>query len=117
MCTGPLERADEIGFEDSFNLIILLLVLFKEIFVREWFVRHRSCRCRCSCCSMSHRACQNVLPAKTHRRAATSNTKSREVPRTAGVLVPRTTARNLPARAARLGSCRACHLTYTWSGR
>src|SRR3954464_12936547 len=32
----------------------------------------------------SHRACQNVLPAKTHRRAATSNTKSREAPRTAG---------------------------------
>src|SRR3954471_5307518 len=28
--------------------------------------------------------CSIVLPAKTHRRAATSNTKSREAPRTAG---------------------------------
>src|SRR3954470_21330314 len=33
---------------------------------------------------MSHRACQNVLPVKTRRRAATSNMKSREAPRTAG---------------------------------
>src|SRR3954462_6042593 len=84
MCTGSLERADEIGFEDSLNIIISLLVLFREFFVRDEFVRHRSCRCGCSCCSVSHRACQNVLPAKPHRRAATSNTKSREAPKTAG---------------------------------
>jgi hypothetical protein len=31
-----------------------------------------------------HHQCDNLLPAKTHRRAATSNTKSREAPRTAG---------------------------------
>jgi hypothetical protein len=29
-------------------------------------------------------ALESLLPAKTHRRAATSNTKSREAPRTAG---------------------------------
>src|SRR3954462_6711220 len=74
MRTGPFERADEIGFEDSFDFIVSLLVLFGEVFVRDWFFRHRDGRCRCSCRSVSHRACQNVLPAKTHRRAATGNT-------------------------------------------
>jgi hypothetical protein len=32
----------------------------------------------------SHRACQNVLSVKTHRRAATGNTRSREASGTAG---------------------------------
>ncbi|KAK1680937.1 hypothetical protein QYE76_041785 [Lolium multiflorum] len=44
MCTGPFERADEIGFEESLKLIILLLVIFRQIFVLDWFIRHLSCR-------------------------------------------------------------------------
>ncbi|KAK1695361.1 hypothetical protein QYE76_012058 [Lolium multiflorum] len=35
-----LERADEIGFEDGLELVIFLLVLCRQIFVLERFVRH-----------------------------------------------------------------------------
>ena len=45
MLTGPLKRADEIGFEDSLDVIILLLVLIRQIVVRDWSVLHLSCRC------------------------------------------------------------------------
>ena len=35
MVAGPLKRADEIGFQQSFNLIILLLVFRRELFIRD----------------------------------------------------------------------------------
>ena len=35
MAAGPLERADEIGFELSFDLIILLLVFGGQLFIRD----------------------------------------------------------------------------------
>jgi len=64
----------------------------------------------------SHRACQNVLSVKTHRRVATGNTKSREV---AGALAGTAPSVNGPQSGTRLcfESRGACHLTYTWSGR
>src|SRR6185503_5148064 len=65
---------------------------------------------------MSHRACQNVLSVKTHRRAATGNTKSREVAGALAGTAPSSTARNSSTRRG-LRRRRACHLTYTRSGR
>jgi hypothetical protein len=35
---GSLKRADEIGFEESLDLIILLLVLSKQLLVRDWIL-------------------------------------------------------------------------------
>ena len=35
MVVGPLKRADEIGFQQSFKLIILLLVFRRELFIRD----------------------------------------------------------------------------------
>ena len=84
MVAGPLKRADEVGLQQSFDLIILLLVFRRELFIRDGlgsgFLILSSRHCRRE---VSHRACQNVLSIETHRRAATGNTKSREV---AGVL-------------------------------
>jgi hypothetical protein len=38
---GPLERADEIGFELSLNLIISLLIFSRQLLVGDWFIpRH-----------------------------------------------------------------------------
>ena len=65
---------------------------------------------------MSHRACQNVLSVETHRRAATGNTKSREVAGALAGTAPSSTARN-PGTRRGLIRRRACHLTYTRSGR
>src|SRR6185503_2411803 len=65
---------------------------------------------------MSHRACQNVLSVKTHRRAATGNTKSREVAGALGGTAPSSTACNSSTRRG-LRRRRACHLNYTRSGR
>jgi hypothetical protein len=46
---GLLERADEIGFEQSLDLIIFLLVLSKQLLVRDRIVpRHPISRSRCS---------------------------------------------------------------------
>ena len=56
-----------------------------------------------------------VLSAKTHRRVATGNTKSREVAGALAGTAPLSTARN-PAHAVDFGECKACHLTYTRSG-
>src|SRR5215217_4195105 len=65
---------------------------------------------------VSHRACQNVLPAKTHRRAVV---KQHEEPGGCQDCWvgpgPSTSSRNIPAHV--LAVARACHLTYTWSGR
>src|SRR6185369_12848703 len=100
MAAGPLKRADEIGFQQSFDLIILLLVFRRELFIRDelgsgFLILSSSHCCSGRCCrEWSHRACQNVLSVETHRRAATGNMKSREV---AGALVgtaPSLTARN-----------------------
>ena len=57
-----------------------------------------------------------VLSVETHRRAATGNTKSREVAGTLAGTAPSSTARNSSTRHG-LWSRRACHLTYTRSGR
>src|SRR6185295_14439826 len=35
MVVGPLKRADEIGFQESFDLIIFLLVFRRELFIRD----------------------------------------------------------------------------------
>ena len=35
MVAGPLEGADEIGFELSFDLIVFLLVLGGQLFIRD----------------------------------------------------------------------------------
>ena len=35
MVAGPLKRADEIGFQLSFDPIILLLVFRRELFIRD----------------------------------------------------------------------------------
>ena len=95
MVAGPLKRADEIGFQQSFDLIILLLVFRRELFIRDGlgsgFLILSSRHC---CREVSHRPCQNVLSVETHWQAAIGNTKSREV---AGALVgttPSSTARN-----------------------
>jgi len=63
-----------------------------------------------------HRACQNVLSVKTHRREATGNTKSREA---AGALAATGPSVNGPdpGTRRRFRRCRAWHLTYTRSGR
>src|SRR6185437_15552174 len=100
MVAGPLKRADDIGFQHSFDLIILLLVFRRKLFIRDglesgFLILSSSHCCSGRCCrEESHWACQNVLSVKTHRRAATGNKKSREV---AGVLAgtaPSSTARN-----------------------
>src|SRR6185295_17227206 len=86
MVAGPRKRADEIGFQQSFDLIILLLVFRRELFIRDglwsrFLILSSSHCCSGRCCreGWSHWACQNVLSVETHRRAATGNTKSREV--------------------------------------
>jgi hypothetical protein len=33
---GPLERPDEIGFKEGFDLIELLLVYMTQFFIRDW---------------------------------------------------------------------------------
>jgi hypothetical protein len=35
---GLLKRADEIGFEESLDLILFLLVLSRQLFVRDWIL-------------------------------------------------------------------------------
>ena len=57
-----------------------------------------------------------VLSVKTHRRVATGNTKSREA---AGALAGTGPSVNGldPGTRRRFRRCRACHLTYTRSGR
>src|SRR6185295_13815497 len=100
MVAGPLKRADEIGFQESFDLIILLLVFRRELFIRDGLgsrfliLSSRHC-CIGRCCrEVSHWACQNVLSVETHRRAATGNTKSREVAGALAGTAPSSTARN-----------------------
>src|SRR6185436_5666606 len=100
MVAGPLKRADEIGFQQSFDLIILLLVFRRELFIRDglgsrFLILSSGHCCSGRCCreESSHRACQNVLSVETHRRAATGNTKSREV-------APSSTARKSVTRPA-----------------
>jgi hypothetical protein len=41
MRTGSLERFEEIGFEESLDLIALLLVIFRQLLVRDWPVHLR----------------------------------------------------------------------------
>src|SRR6185312_11791978 len=100
MVAGPLERADEIGFQQSFDLIILLFVFRRELFIRGglgsgFLILSSSHCCSGHCCREgSHRACQNVLSVETHRRAATGNTKSREVAGALAGTAPSSTARN-----------------------
>src|SRR6185312_4759809 len=95
MVAGPLKRADEIGFQQSFDLIIFLLVFRRELFIRDglgsgFLILSSSHCCSGRCCrEESHRACQNVLSTETHRRATTGNTKSREVARALEALLPR----------------------------
>jgi hypothetical protein len=36
MVAGPLERPDEIGFKEGFDLIKLLLVFRSQFFIRDW---------------------------------------------------------------------------------
>ena len=57
-----------------------------------------------------------VLSVATHRRAATGNTKSREVAGALAGTAPSSTARNSSTRRG-LRRRRACHLIYTRSGR
>src|SRR6185369_13362897 len=122
MVAGPLKRADEIGFQQSFDLIILLLVFRRELFICDglgsgFLILSSSHCCSRRCCREgSHRACQNVLSVKTHRRAATGNMKSREVAGALASTASSSTARN-PAHAEDSRECKACHLTYTRSGR
>ena len=42
MVAGPLKRADEIGFELSFDLIIFLLVFWGQLFIRDRFGDRRN---------------------------------------------------------------------------
>ena len=57
-----------------------------------------------------------LLWVKTHRRVAIGNTKSREVAGALAGTAPSSTARNPGTRRGFLRR-RACHLTYTRSGR
>src|SRR5215217_2832703 len=43
--TGCLRGADELGFTDGLQLIVFLLVIRREILVRDLFLRHLGCRC------------------------------------------------------------------------
>src|SRR6185437_2845395 len=100
MVAGPLKRADEIGFQQSFDLIILLLVFRREFFICDGLgsgfliLSSKHCRRGHCCREVSHQACQNVLSVETHRRAATGNTKSREVAGALAGTAPSSTARN-----------------------
>ena len=58
----------------------------------------------------------HLLSVKTHRRVATGNTKSREVTGALAGTAPSSTARN-PSTCRGFLRHRACHLTYTRSGR
>src|SRR6185436_16987706 len=99
MVAGPLKRADEIGFQQSFNLIILLLVFRTELFVRDGLgSRFLILSSRHCCREVSHWVCQNVLSVETHRRAATGNTKSREVTGALAGTAPSSTTRNSVTR-------------------
>src|SRR6185312_8525503 len=99
MVAGLLKRADEIGFQQSFDLIILLLVFRRELFIHDGLgsgflilSSNHCCSGRCRRGEWSHRACQNVLSVETHRRAATGNTKSREVAGALAGTAPSSTA-------------------------
>src|SRR6185436_9660237 len=104
MVVGPLKRADEIGFQQSFDLIILLHMFRRELFIHDGLgsgilILSSSHCCSGRCCrEVSHRACQNVLSVDTHRRAATGNTKSREVAGALAGTAPSSTARNSVTR-------------------
>src|SRR6185436_12692383 len=104
MVAGPLKRADEIGFQQSFDLIVLLLVFRRELFIRDglgsgFLILNSGHCCSVRCCrEWSHRACQNVLSVETHQRAATGNTKSREVAGAREGTAPSSTARNSVTR-------------------
>ena len=99
MAAGSLKRADEIGFQQSFDLIILLLMFRRELFIRDGlgsgFLILSSRHC---CREGSHQACQNVLSVETYRRVATGNTKSREVAGALAGTAPSSTARNSVTR-------------------
>src|SRR6185295_1871658 len=100
MVAGPLKRADEIGFQQNFDLIILLLVFRRELFIRDglgsgFLILSSSHCCSGRCCrEVSHHAWQNVLSVETHRRAATGNTKSQEVAGALAGTAPSSTAHN-----------------------
>src|SRR6185312_14206198 len=100
MVAGFLKRTDEIGFQQSFDLIILLLVFRRELFICDglgsgFLILSSSHCCSGRCCrEVSHWTCQNVLSVETHRRAATGNTKSREVVGALAGTAPSLTARN-----------------------
>ena len=84
MIASPLKRADEIGFQQSFDLIILLLVFRRKLIICDglgsgFLILSSSHHCGGCCCRGSHWACQKVLSTETHWRATTGNTKSREV--------------------------------------
>src|SRR6185437_3744842 len=104
MVAGPLKRADDIGFQHSFDLIILLLVFRRKLFIRDGLesgfliLSSSHCCSRCCCREESHWACQNVLSVETHRRVATGNTKSREVAGALAGTAPSSTARNSVTR-------------------
>ena len=104
MVAGPLKRADGIGFELSFDLIVFLLMFQSQLFIRDglgsgFLILSSSHCCSGRCCrEVSHRVCQNVLSVETHRRAATGNTKSREVAGALAGTAPSSTARNSSAR-------------------
>src|SRR6185503_2237919 len=99
MVEGPLKRADEIGFQQSFDRIILLLVFRRELFIRDGLGSGFLILSSGHCCSgVPHRACQNVLSVETHRRAATGNTKSWELAGALAGTAPSSTARNSVTR-------------------
>jgi hypothetical protein len=86
-------------------------VFSRQLLVHDRIIpRHPISRSRWSWWRWSHRACQNVLLVKTHRRAARGNTRSREAPGTAGG--PRSLGQRPEIRhmSWRLG-CYAFHLT------
>ena len=100
-------------------------MFWSQLFIRDrfgdrqnWCLVLSSCHlCGGRCCWwMSHQACQNVLSVKTHRRVATGNTKSREIAEALAGTASSSMARNSSTRRA-FWRCRACHLTYTRSGR
>src|SRR6185436_11189309 len=94
MVASPLKRADEIGFQQSFDLIVLLLVFRRKLIICDglgsgFLILSSGHHCGGCCCRGSHRACQNVLSTETHWRATTGNTKSWEVARALEALLPR----------------------------
>ena len=106
---GPLERADEVGFELSFDLIVFLLVFWSQLFIRDRVLT-----------LLLMKVPPGVPECVVGQNRPASSDKQHEEPgghRGAGrhySLIDGPQFRHAPGYS---GECKECHLTYTRSGR